>query len=252
MGSPWTHDPPEVVTPAGGGRRRRLLAGGVAAAVLVLGGLAVVLWPHSGPETGTSSSGTESGPSRTVTACATWQVTEQTPTPPELAAPPAVTWSLVGGIAAPSSPDTGPASDSPVLWCYSPTSAGALVALSNFYAQSQDKSINRTDLLTWTIADTPSRTYALAEAEGRPVSGEPPNRQNPTIRGYRFVSYTPGQAAEIDLVHEWKGQLVSGIYDLRYESGDWRVVLPASWEFDGRVISATTDLDTTYYTPWGA
>jgi hypothetical protein len=123
--------------------------------------------------------------------------------------------------------------------------------LSNFYAQQQDRSVSRHDLLVYTVADTPSREYALAEAETRPVTGEPPDRQNPKLRGFRFVSYTPAESASIDLVHEWKGQLVSGVYQLHYESGDWRVVLPPSWEFPLRVITGTTDMDTSYYTPWG-
>lgn len=251
MGSPWTHDPPGVAAPAQHGQRRRFIVGGVVAAVLVVAGLAVALWPRS-VEQGATAGSSAPASARTVQACATWNVTEQTPTPPDLAVAPPVTWSLVGGIAAPSSADTGPASDSPVLNCYAPTSAGALVALSNFYALMQDWSVNRSDLMTWTMADTPSRTYALADAATRPVPGETPNRQNPTIRGFRFVSYKPADSAQIDLVHEWKGQLVSQVYDLTYEGGDWRVVLPPSWEFPSRVISSTTDMDTSYYTPWGS
>lgn len=251
MGSPWTHDPPEAAAPADNGRRRRFIVGGVVAAVLLSVGLGVALWPRS-TQQDTTSTDAPAPSSRTVQACATWTVNEQTPTPPDLAVAPSVTWSLVGGIAAPSSADAGPASDSPVLNCYAPTSAGALVALSNFYALMQDWHVNRSDLMSWTMADTPSRSYALAEAETRPVPGETPNRQNPTIRGFRFLSYKPADSAQIDLVHEWKGQLVSQVYDLTYEGGDWRIVLPASWEFPSRVVSSTTDMDTSYYTPWGS
>lgn len=249
MGAPWTHEAPEAAAPANGRRRRRLIVGGVAAALLVVGALVVAFWPAPVPQQG---AGTPSGTARTGQACSTWTVTEQTPTPPDLAVAPHVAWSLVGGIAAPSSAETGPASDSPVLNCYAPTSAGALVALSNFYAQLQDWSVDRSDLMTWTMADTPSRTYALADAATRPIPAETPNRQNPTIRGYRFLAYKPAESAQIDLVHEWKGQLVSQTFDLAYEAGDWRVVLPQSWQFPGRVISTTTDMDSNYYTPWGA
>lgn len=223
----------------------------MAAAVLVAAGAVVVLWPKSTePSAAARNDATVSG--RTVQACATWNVTEQTPTPPDLAVAPSVTWSLVGGIAAPSSADTGPASDSPVRNCYAPTSAGALVAVSNLYAQMQDWTVPRADLMNWTMADTPSRTYALAEASTRPIPGETPNRQRSSIRGYRFAAYRPSESAEIDLVREWQGQLISQTFTLTYEDGDWRVVLPASWDFPTRVISQTTNLDTSYYTPWGA
>lgn len=252
MGSPWTHDPPEAVAPASSGRRRRLIVGGVAAAVLVVAGLAVVVWPRSSEPGAVAGGDSTVSSSRTVQACATWNVTEQTPTPPDLAVAPSVTWSLVGGIAAPSAADTGPASDSPVRNCYAPTSAGALVAVSNLYAQMQDWSINRSDLMTWTMADTPSRTYALVEASTRPIPGETPNRQRSSMRGFRFQAYRPAESAQIDLVREWQGQLISQTFALTYEGGDWRVVLPASWGFPTRVISQTTNLDTSYYTPWGA
>jgi hypothetical protein len=118
-------------------------------------------------------------------------------------------------------------------------------------AQQVDWTVSRLDLLTYTIADTPARTYARAEWESRPITGEQPNREDPKLRGFRFLAYEPGVSAQIDLVHEWKGQLVGGVYDLRYESGDWRIVLPPSWNFPVRVISQDTDLDLTLYTPWG-
>jgi hypothetical protein len=252
MGSPWTHDPPETVpTAAGSTRRRRLIIGGVAATVLVLAALAVALWPHPSQDPSTADGGPSAGSSPTVVGCATWYVTEHDPTSSSLAIAPTVTWSLVGGEAAPSSIATGPASSEPVRWCYAPTSAGALVAVSNFVAQQVDWTISRRDLLTHTIADTPARQYALDEVDSRPISGEAPNRPASPTRGFRFIAYVPEVSAQIELVHEWRGQLVAGAYDLRYESGDWRIVLPPSWEFSQRVVSTGADLDTSLYTPWG-
>ncbi|PFG39438.1 hypothetical protein ATJ97_1944 [Georgenia soli] len=159
---------------------------------------------------------------------------------------PAATWQLVGTVAAPSVEGQGPGEDDDGLrTCYARTPTGALLAAANVAAMgSSPQLIGRmTEEMT---AEGPGRDAALKYLEAG-AAPEIPTGVRYQIRGFRLLDYT-GTEASVDLALGVDGGLTgSFVLDLRWEDGDWKVVLTD----DGGLGSLPAPVpDLTGYTLW--
>jgi hypothetical protein len=249
--------------PADEGRSAWTRPAFVGSAVLLLALLILVVWllvrgdgapPDAGaaPSGGVSAAPSSAGPSPTTeptqTASAGPSVcglTEEADSG-TLTRAPSATWELVGTVAAPSVEGMGPGEDDDGLrTCYARTPTGALLAAANVAAMgSSPELIGRmTEEMT---AEGPGRDAALKylEADAAP---EIPAGVRYQIRGFRMLDYT-GTEASVDLALGVDGGLTgSFVLDLRWEDGDWKVVLTD----DGGLGSLPAPVpDLTGYTLW--
>ena len=164
-------------------------------------------------------------------------------------------WTLVGGVAVPSSMDAGPAYLSPVRWGYKDTPAGALFAAANVLGQMIDPAMTpatEVTLATFTLADSPKRTLLIQGFKTQPGQNTAKvslDQTPPQFVAYHFVSYTSNLAV-VDIANEWNGQLTGAIYTLQWERGDWKLVVPSDGHFSTRQVPQP--LDNAYYTRWAA
>jgi hypothetical protein len=138
-----------------------------------------------------------------------------------LTAAPEATWTFVGTMAAPSSDQAGPGmtgSDG-VRSCYAHTVEGALTAAANMWAMGSDARLGKLVTQQLTV-EGPGRDAALArESTG---SG---NGLQAQIAGFKVLSYSASDAT-IDVAFRLTdGQLASSAIALRWDEGDWRVLL---------------------------
>ena len=100
--------------------------------------------------------------------------------------PPTTTWQLIGTMAAPSSPDVGPARIiDGVPLCYAPDPVGALFAAANFAAATSDPDLREAVLERFT-APGAGKEAALIDLRNNP-GGSSTGVQ---IAGFAFSSYT--------------------------------------------------------------
>ncbi|WP_052436969.1 hypothetical protein [Georgenia sp. SUBG003] len=152
----------------------------------------------------------------------------------------------MGTVAAPSVEGMGPGEDDDGLrTCYARTPTGAVLAAANVAAMGSSPELvgRMTEEMT---AEGPGRDAALdhLEADGAP---EIPGGVRYQIRGFRLLDYT-GTEASVDVALGVDGGLTgSFVLDLRWEDGDWKVVLTD----DGGLGSLPAPVpDLTGYTLW--
>lgn len=160
---------------------------------------------------------------------------------------PATSWTLVGTIAAPSSPTAGPAttiSATGLRSCYARTPTGALFAAANFLAL-----VNNPDTLTVGVdelaADGPGRDLLLELARTNPtaVLGSGTGFQ---VAGYTFLSATQ-DATSISIAVGNTGGLAGVPLTVVWQDGDWKVDLPP----DGNVAGSAAPINSLAgYVPW--
>lgn len=161
--------------------------------------------------------------------------------------PPDTQWELVGTIAVPTAPNTiGPGDvDEGLRSCFARSPMGALYAAVNFIASASDSDLRARAVRSLT-ASGPGRDRALQEAEG-PQADSSGGVQ---IAGFTFLNYGE-DAATVDLAFRATPGNTTGLVhlplSLRWEDGDWKVVVPDSGDlFPG--LGPLPDL--TGYAPW--
>jgi len=141
-----------------------------------------------------------------------------------LTAAPNNDWELVGTVAAPTDSDgAGPGVvEETFRTCFAHTAEGALFAAVNAIAASTD---SRNAPRMWELlADGPAKDTVQASGSN---SGTAPSNARLQVAGFKVNNYTSDEAT-IDLalsVTSEGGALVSYPTVLRWEDGDWKVVL---------------------------
>ena len=194
-----------------------LLAGAIMLATSLFGGGNNTADPKPSPTTSTPvppSAGTAD-----ASVCGLEGLDEEN----TLTAAPTNEWELIGTVAAPTASDrAGPGSvDDGFRTCFAHTTEGALFAAVNFVALSTDS--RNTGQLYELIAAGPARD--AAEAAG-PTDVDPSGSRL-QVAGFKVDSYSKGEAT-IDVawtVTSQNNSLVSGPTVLRWEGGDWKVVI---------------------------
>ncbi|GAA4288608.1 hypothetical protein [Georgenia daeguensis] len=198
--------------------------------------------PPTPDPTGTDDPATTAPPSAGPSACGlTAEADSGT-----LTRAPDARWDLVGTVAAPSVEGQGPGEDDDGLrTCYARTPTGALLAAANVAAMGSNATLVERMTAEMTAAG-PGREAALERIadEGAPAVPAVVRYQ---IRGFRLLDYT-GTEASVDLALGVEGGLTgSFVLDLRWEDGDWKVVLTD----DGGLGSLPAPVpDLTGYTLW--
>lgn len=232
-----------------------------AAVSLLITGVVFVLWPHQAPTAGNpvpapdlAAPGLTGAPAPAAPGGSLCPNLFPDPYQGEVQAQqiavPPTTWSLIDGIATPAAPEIGPQVQYQVHACYRHVPWGALFAATNYAAQSVDPAVDPAVLLQVTCAAGATRDALITEYQGG--SGGSPRKRTvaqPQWVGFRFTNYTDSNAV-IQLVHQYKAVFVVDTLTLRWESGDWRVVLPDQAE---AVVAEFTVpyLDTAVYVSWG-
>lgn len=164
----------------------------------------------------------------------------------ELKSAPAVTWAYQGTIAYPSSPEFGPGKTAPegYRYCFQHSPAGAVVMAANAMAQGSDPELDD----TWP-------EYVLGEGRyrdelaGKTGTGAGTSGTRMKIAGFKVLAYE-GTTARVDLGVQVSSQnqnlTVSGVYELVWQNGDWKISADVQQPLDVSTIS-----DLAGYTPWG-
>lgn len=155
---------------------------------------------------------------------------------------PSSEWELVGTVAAPTDPATGPGTiDSDGFrTCFAHTAGGALFAAVNFVAIGTDATIG--PRLIELVAPGPGRDALQAQ----PADGTASSLRA-QVAGYKVASYS-GTAATVDLALNYSsGQLVSLPLKLMWSEGDWKVEMTASGDLP---LAPAALANLGGYTPW--
>lgn len=160
-----------------------------------------------------------------------------------LTAAPDTKWELVGTVAAPTAPKVGPGKvDSDGFrTCFAHTAEGALFAAINYIALGSDS--RNADRMPQLFIPGPGVDIALKAGGGSTANSRL------QVAGFKVNSYS-AEDATIDVV--WSvtssgGQLVSFPTVLRWDKGDWKIVL----NDDGQPPFAAAPLQSLGgYIPW--
>ncbi|MBF5083758.1 hypothetical protein [Quadrisphaera sp. INWT6] len=138
--------------------------------------------------------------------------------------PPAQTsWDLVGTMAAPTAPTTlGPGTITDGLRsCYARSPLGALYAATGFLAATTDPALRQPAVAALTLV-SPGRDRALDLLQrADPGSGG----SGVQVAGFSFLNYD-ATSAVIDVALRADGAAVHLPVSVRWDGGDWKVVLP--------------------------
>lgn len=195
-------------------------------AVLVLAGLALFIAGRGGDDAdrdGTSqreAAPTSTAPAKDPSAsvCGLPAGSQRVP-----AVPPDAEWELVGTIAAPSAPETGPGIErGQRRLCFAHSPTGALFAAVNFIAVT-GRSPNNAELLRELTATGRIRDQILQEAAQEPDARDPSTRIQ--VAGFRFLAYDPSETSvDLALGVNQKGYAHIPV-SLRWQRGDWKAVI---------------------------
>lgn len=160
-------------------------------------------------------------------------------------------WELVGSIAAPTAPQAhGPGLvDDGLRTCFARSPLGALYAAVNFLATTSVPD-RRESLIRELTATSDGREAALAAlaAEGEQSSGGDAGTQ---VVGFSFLNYDENSTTVDLALRGFSSGGSAGLahlpLTLRWEGGDWKVVLPEDGDI-GRALQGLPDL--TGYVPW--
>jgi len=138
-------------------------------------------------------------------------------------------WELVGTVAAPTSPASGPGviDDDGFRSCFAHTAEGALFAAVNFGALGTDATL--ASRMLELVADGPGRD-AVADAIASSGGAGGLSGLRAQVAGFRIGAYD-GDAATVDLAMNYNdGRLISVPLKLIWETGDWKVVFTDAGE----------------------
>lgn len=152
-------------------------------------------------------------------------------------------WELVGTVAAPSESPTGPGviDSSGFRSCYAHTAEGALFAAVGYFAVSSD--VRNTSRLHELLAAGPVKD----QLDATPPAADP-SATRLQVAGFKVDRYSPTEAT-IDVawsVTSEGGTLVSFPTVLRWEEGDWKVVISEN----GPPFAPTALENLGGYIPW--
>lgn len=136
--------------------------------------------------------------------------------------PPVTRWVLRGTMAAPTDPGVGPgAAGGGVPYCYAHSPLGVLYAATTFDALHTDPAL-RAPADTYLTAAGPGRDKLIGyDAAGVGAAGT----ADFELAGFKVLNYDPASAT-VDLVFRFSGQYLHSPVALRWEAGDWKVVVP--------------------------
>jgi hypothetical protein len=244
------HDRPERTSPWS--QRGFVVSAIVVALIVVLGAVLVVTNPSDNDETATqppepttSTTPTSSATTPDDSACGLPAGDQTVPR----ATPPDTQWELVGTVAVPTAPEAyGPGRvDDGLRSCFAHSPMGALYAASNFIASASDPALRAKAVDNLTAAGE-GRDRALTQVEGPQAA----SANKVQLVGFTVLNYDAGRST-VDLAfratrRDGTAGLAHMPLSLRWEDGDWKVVLPATGEvFPG--VGPIPDL--TGYVPWG-
>ena len=238
---------PDPVDDQGRPRRRWTIAAAAVLGVIALAGLVLALLPSvpndeatpqpRPPATTPSPAPTQDG-ARSV--CGLPPGDQAVPA----VAPVSTDWELVGTVAAPTAPRSlGPGTvEQGVRSCFARSPLGTLYAATNFLASTSDPRIRAAAVRELT-ADGEGRDRALDLIEGAdPGSGN----AGAQVAGFTFLNWDRSYST-IDVALNVEGTPIHVPVPLRWEGGDWKVVLPA----DGDLYANMAPLpNLTGYVPW--
>lgn len=170
-----------------------------------------------------------------------------------LSVAPETTWQYQDVNAYPSSPEYGPADTRDgYRMCYQHTPEGALFTAANAGVQATIVVTDPQAYLAWldyfVSVDCPIKDELLAEATSSTDNPDPISRIR--TEGFRLLAYD-GNTARVDIVissmADGKTVYISGVYDLVWEDGDWKL-LPTD-PSDPMRFAQIPDL--AGYVPWG-
>lgn len=227
-------------------KRQRLTLASTAAlaAVLLAGCVQENPEPTTSPETPAPTSSTSPAPSDDASAeesrCGVPGFEDES----SLVQGPEAQWSYIGSIAVPGSDELGPGeiTDEGVRTCFAHTAAGAVTMAYNAAVQGSTSSV-AVPFADYAFTG-PGREEVLAE-----VNGDVADYRG-ALLGFRVLAYD-GDTARIDVAIriEADGQsaIGSGIYELVWEDGDWRIYATSA-ESPG--LSSETITSISGYTSW--
>lgn len=223
--------------------RRGFIAAGIVVAVVVLAAVIVLVTSLTAPKhpaaqpTTTPSGAAVSASDKSICGLKSFE------TESSLTAAPETKWELVGTVAAPTDSKVGPGKvDSDGFRsCYAHTAAGALFAAVGYIAVGSDaRNVPR---LYELLAQGPVRD----QLQAAPSPGDP-SSDRLQVAGFKVDSYSATEAT-IDVA--WQvtsagGALVSFPTVLRWEDGDWKVVI----EQNGPPFAPSPLTSLGGYIPW--
>jgi len=231
-GRPWTQP--------------RFLVAAAALALLAVAALVLAVLPPRTPDTEpTPTAPPTAAPSATTaalaaSACGLPEGDQSVPVVP----PAQTSWDLVGTMAAPSAPTTlGPGTTADGLRsCYARSPLGALYAATGFLAATTDPALRQPAVAALTL-DNPGRARALDLLDGTDPG---PGGSGVQVAGFSFLNYDTTSAV-IDVALRADGTAVHLPVSVRWQAGDWKVVLPDT----GQLYEAIQPLpNLTGYAPW--
>ena len=161
---------------------------------------------------------------------------------------PAATWAYQGTTAYPSSTEFGPAATTGdgVRTCFQHSVTGALFMAANAVVQGSDPAV-ATPWVTAVLGEGPFRQQLLTGLGSATASG---GASRMSIAGFRVLHYD-GDTARIDLAiratAETSTVTVSGVYELVWQAGDWKISAEVPEPLN---VAAIPDL--AGYVSWGA
>jgi hypothetical protein len=164
-----------------------------------------------------------------------------------VSAPPSNEWELVGTVAAPISPRSGPGevADNGFRYCYAHTAEGALFAAVNYSAVGTDATLAAQ--LPELVAEGPGRDALRAQIEAAGGASST-GAQRAQVTGFKIAAYD-GDTATVDLALDYSAVgLVSVPLRLVWQEGDWKMVLTDAGELP---LSPSPIENLGGYTPWG-
>lgn len=159
--------------------------------------------------------------------------------------PDPTTWTTVGTMTAPSAPTVfGPGkSGAGVPYCYADDPLGALYAGVNFVAAATAPNL-RVAAAKYLTAAGPGRDKLIDTSERGGVGG--PGTSDLQLGGFQVTNYDQGSAT-VDLAFRYGTRYVHLPVPLRWEVGDWKVVVPDN----GLPFAAFQVIpNVTQYVPW--
>lgn len=158
---------------------------------------------------------------------------------------PAAEWAYQGTTAYPTSPTFGPGASMPngVRYCFQHSPRGALFAAANAMAQGSDPAAAK-EWVNYALADGPYRD----QLRTRIGSGSTGSGTRLAIVGFRMLQFSEDRA-RVDLAvratSSARAIAVSGVYELVWQKGDWKISSDVSNPMDLATIP-----DTAGYIPW--
>lgn len=225
---------------------RFVIAAVIVALIAVFGVVLAVTGPADGDEEpAPRADPTSAPPTAEATSDSTCGLEPGDQTIPVIA-PPNTDWELVGTVAAPTAPDTiGPGViDEGLRSCFAHSPLGALYAAVNIVALTtvpeQREAIARELAVPGAGRD---RALELLASSPGPSATSPPFQ----VAGYAFLNYDEASTVVDLALRGANGGFAHLPVTLRWQGGDWKVVVPP----DGDLASGVQAVpDLTGYTPW--